>query len=106
MTLQTSPGGSSTVPRSVDVARLAGVSQKTVSRVVNDEPYVSAEVRRRVLDAAETLGYRPNNAARALAPGGPGRSAWSRWARLSTARPRCSWASNGPRGTWVTRFAW
>jgi len=69
MTLQTSPGGSSTVPRSVDVARLAGVSQKTVSRVFNDEPYVSAEVRRRVLDAAETLGYRLNNAARALASG-------------------------------------
>ncbi|GAV38977.1 LacI family DNA-binding transcriptional regulator [Streptomyces acidiscabies] len=56
-------------PRSVDVARLAGVSQKTVSRVFNDEPYVSADVRRRVLDAAEQLGYRRNNAARALASG-------------------------------------
>ncbi|WP_086599934.1 LacI family DNA-binding transcriptional regulator [Streptomyces swartbergensis] len=53
----------------MDVARLAGVSQKTVSRVFNDEPYVSADVRRRVLDAAEELGYRPNNAARALASG-------------------------------------
>jgi DNA-binding LacI/PurR family transcriptional regulator len=53
----------------VDVARLAGVSQKTVSRVFNDEPYVSAEVRRRVLEAAEQLGYRRNNAARALASG-------------------------------------
>ncbi len=62
-------GGSSGAPRSVDVARLAGVSQKTVSRVFNDEPYVSADVRRRVLDAAEELGYRPNNAARALASG-------------------------------------
>lgn len=57
------------MPRSVDVARLAGVSQKTVSRVLNDEPYVSADVRRRVLDAAEQLGYRLNNAARALASG-------------------------------------
>jgi DNA-binding LacI/PurR family transcriptional regulator len=57
------------MPRSVDVARLAGVSQKTVSRVFNDEPYVSADVRRRVLDAAEQLGYRLNNAARALASG-------------------------------------
>src|SRR4051794_41495117 len=56
-------------PRSVDVARLAGVSQKTVSRVLNDEPYVSADVRRRVLDAAEELGYRRNQAARALASG-------------------------------------
>ncbi|KJK42898.1 transcriptional regulator [Lentzea aerocolonigenes] len=53
----------------MDVARLAGVSQKTVSRVLNDEPYVSADVRRRVLDAAEQLGYRLNNAARALASG-------------------------------------
>ncbi|MDX3659098.1 LacI family DNA-binding transcriptional regulator [Streptomyces sp. ID05-26A] len=69
MALHTSLGGSSTVPRSVDVARLAGVSQKTVSRVFNDEPYVSADVRQRVLDAAETLGYRLNNAARALASG-------------------------------------
>jgi DNA-binding LacI/PurR family transcriptional regulator len=60
---------SSGAPRSVDVARLAGVSQKTVSRVFNDEPYVSAEVRRRVLEAAEQLGYRRNNAARALASG-------------------------------------
>ncbi|UUU27834.1 LacI family DNA-binding transcriptional regulator [Streptomyces sp. DSM 40750] len=53
----------------MDVARLAGVSQKTVSRVFNDEPYVSADVRRRVLDAAEELGYRLNSAARALASG-------------------------------------
>ncbi|MFG2133632.1 LacI family DNA-binding transcriptional regulator [Streptomyces sp. NPDC048751] len=69
MTRGTGRGGSSAAPRSVDVARLAGVSQKTVSRVFNDEPYVSADVRRRVLDAAEQLGYRRNNAARALASG-------------------------------------
>ncbi|MFC1404632.1 LacI family DNA-binding transcriptional regulator [Streptacidiphilus sp. N1-5] len=56
-------------PRSVDVARLAGVSQKTVSRVFNDEPYVSADVRRRVMAAADELGYRLNSAARALASG-------------------------------------
>ncbi|GKQ38765.1 LacI family DNA-binding transcriptional regulator [Streptomyces sp. A012304] len=62
-------GGGSGAPRSVDVARLAGVSQKTVSRVFNNEPYVSADVRRRVLEAAEELGYRLNNAARALASG-------------------------------------
>ncbi|MFF1438955.1 LacI family DNA-binding transcriptional regulator [Streptomyces sp. NPDC058295] len=53
----------------MDVARLAGVSQKTVSRVFNNEAYVSAEVRGRVLAAAEELGYRRNNAARALASG-------------------------------------
>ena len=69
MTRLARPGGSPPTPRSVDVARLADVSQKTVSRVLNDEPYVSADVRRRVLDAAEELGYRRNQAARALASG-------------------------------------
>ncbi|MFE1881918.1 LacI family DNA-binding transcriptional regulator [Streptomyces diastatochromogenes] len=69
MTRGAGRGGSPGAPRSVDVARLAGVSQKTVSRVFNDEPYVSADVRRRVLEAAEELGYRLNNAARALASG-------------------------------------
>ncbi|GAA3848188.1 LacI family DNA-binding transcriptional regulator [Streptomyces coacervatus] len=69
MTRGTGRSGNTAAPRSVDVARLAGVSQKTVSRVFNDEQYVSAEVRRRVLEAAEELGYRRNNAARALASG-------------------------------------
>jgi DNA-binding LacI/PurR family transcriptional regulator len=54
------------VPVMVDVARLAGVSQKTVSRVVNDSPNVRAEVRERVRQAIADLGYRPNAAARAL----------------------------------------
>lgn len=53
-------------PGGTDVARLAGVSQKTVSRVMNGEPYVSEEVRERVLSAARKLGYRRNTAARAL----------------------------------------
>jgi len=57
------------LPGSTDVARLAGVSQKTVSRVFNDEPYVTAPVRERVLRAAQELGYRPNGAARALTTG-------------------------------------
>jgi len=69
MTRGTGRSSGSAAPNSVDVARLAGVSQKTVSRVFNEEPYVSAEARRRVLDAAEQLGYRRNNAARALASG-------------------------------------
>src|SRR4051795_9038293 len=62
-------GQSPGAPRAVDVARLAGVSQKTVSRVFNGERYVSADVRGRVLQAAEELGYRLNQAARALASG-------------------------------------
>jgi DNA-binding LacI/PurR family transcriptional regulator len=62
-------GAGSSAPCSEDVARVAGVSRKTVSRVLNNEPYVSDEVRRRVLEAAEELGYRLNHAARALASG-------------------------------------
>ncbi|MGW0331787.1 LacI family DNA-binding transcriptional regulator [Streptomyces sp. NPDC003011] len=62
----------SSVPRSADVARLAGVSRKTVSRVLNNEPYVSEEARTRVLAAAESLGYRLNQAARTLASGRTG----------------------------------
>ncbi|HEY8722196.1 LacI family DNA-binding transcriptional regulator, partial [Pengzhenrongella sp.] len=49
-----------------DVARLAGVSQKTVSRVINNEPNVSAEVRERVHEVARQLGFRRNTAARDL----------------------------------------
>ncbi|WP_454048963.1 LacI family DNA-binding transcriptional regulator [Cellulomonas sp. Marseille-Q8402] len=49
-----------------DVARAAGVSQKTVSRVVNNDPNVSAATRLRVAAAITALGYRPNAAARAL----------------------------------------
>ncbi len=46
-----------------EVAALAGVSLKTVSRVINDEPAVSVGVRGRVLKAAEQLDYRHNMAA-------------------------------------------
>jgi DNA-binding LacI/PurR family transcriptional regulator len=52
-----------------DVASHAGVSQKTVSRVFNGEPYVAAEVRERVLAAARELGYRRNRHATALNTG-------------------------------------
>jgi LacI family transcriptional regulator len=49
-----------------DVARLAGVSIKTVSRVLNNERYVSQAKRLRVEAAVEQLDYRPNMAARTL----------------------------------------
>jgi DNA-binding LacI/PurR family transcriptional regulator len=62
-------GGRTRRPGSTDVARLAGVSQKTVSRVLNGEPYVKEEVRLRVQAAMRELGYRRNNAARALNSG-------------------------------------
>src|SRR6218665_1921810 len=55
-----------------DVARLAGVSFKTVSNVVNDYPHVSEATRTRVLAAIEELGYRPNRTARTLRSGRTG----------------------------------
>ncbi|WP_371667802.1 LacI family DNA-binding transcriptional regulator [Streptomyces sp. NBC_00289] len=52
-----------------DVARLAGVSKQTVSRVLNDHPSVRAETRAAVLEAMSSLGYRPSRSARSLASG-------------------------------------
>jgi DNA-binding LacI/PurR family transcriptional regulator len=52
-----------------DVARMAGVSHQTVSRVINDNAHVRPETRRKVLAAMRTLDYRPNPAARALVTG-------------------------------------
>jgi LacI family transcriptional regulator len=49
-----------------DVAREAGVSQMTVSRVINGKGEVSASTRRHVLDVIERLGYRPSSIARGL----------------------------------------
>lgn len=49
-----------------DVAQLAGVSTSTVSRVLNGEKGVSAETARRVMEAVETLRYRPNRVAQSL----------------------------------------
>ncbi|MEU4386407.1 LacI family DNA-binding transcriptional regulator [Promicromonospora sp. NPDC023805] len=49
-----------------DVARRAGVSQKTVSRVVNGEPHVADPIRAKVQAAIDEMGFRPNAAARAL----------------------------------------
>lgn len=50
-----------------DIAELAGVSRSTVSRVVNEQPNVRADVRKRVLQVIQTTGYHPNAAARTLA---------------------------------------
>ncbi|BCL32889.1 LacI family DNA-binding transcriptional regulator [Streptomyces aurantiacus] len=52
-----------------DVARLAGVSSQTVSRVSNGYAGVNEETRQQVLAAMRELGYRPNSAARALKRG-------------------------------------
>ncbi|MEV6402763.1 MULTISPECIES: LacI family DNA-binding transcriptional regulator [Streptomyces] len=53
-------------PTMADVARLAGVSHQTVSRVLGDHPNVREQTRVRVLRAIEEMGYRRNSSARAL----------------------------------------
>jgi len=58
--------GPSHFPVMADVARLAGVSHQTVSRVINNHPNVAATTRTRVQAAIRELGYRPNSAARTL----------------------------------------
>ncbi|MCX2955386.1 LacI family DNA-binding transcriptional regulator [Lentzea sp. NEAU-D7] len=54
-------------PRIEEVARVAGVSKSTVSRVINGEKYVSERSRQAVHRAIAMLGYSPNHAARTLA---------------------------------------
>ncbi|MED3647081.1 LacI family DNA-binding transcriptional regulator [Halalkalibacterium halodurans] len=49
-----------------EVAQLAGLSRTTVSRVINNHPYVSDEKRQQVLDAMKQLGYVPNSSAQRL----------------------------------------
>lgn len=55
-----------------DVAKAAGVSIKTVSNVLNDNPKVGPATRLRILDIIEELGYRPNLSARGLRSGKTG----------------------------------
>jgi LacI family sucrose operon transcriptional repressor len=49
-----------------DVAKKAGISATTVSRVINDRGYISKETRKKVEDAMKELNYQPNQLARAL----------------------------------------
>ncbi|MBM7555454.1 substrate-binding domain-containing protein [Halanaerobacter jeridensis] len=50
-----------------DVAKLAGVSTSTVSRVVSDDDRISQDTKEKVLEVMEKLNYYPNSAARSLA---------------------------------------
>lgn len=50
----------------IEVAKKAGVSRQTVSRVINNSPNVTEETRQRVLQAIDELSYHPNMLARAL----------------------------------------
>jgi DNA-binding LacI/PurR family transcriptional regulator len=57
------------VPVLSDVAKAAGVSVPTVSRVLTSSKFVAPELRERVMKAVDELGYRPNGAARATRSG-------------------------------------
>lgn len=61
-----SEGAKGRPPSIRDVARLAGVSHQTVSRVLNEHPSIRDSTRARVLEVMGQLQYRPNRAARAL----------------------------------------
>ena len=67
MSSRTENGRSGGKPTINDVARLSGVSKKTVSRVINRSPLLNDETRKRVLKVIADLGYVPNPQARALA---------------------------------------
>lgn len=49
-----------------EIAQMVGVSSATVSRALNDDPRVSSETKRRILDVAERMEYRPNFCAKGL----------------------------------------
>lgn len=53
-------------PKLTDVAKKAGVSVTTVSRVINDYGYISQKTRDKVFAAMEELNYQPNSLARSL----------------------------------------
>lgn len=70
--LAQAPKAAESTPRATlaDVARLAGVSAKTVSRVMSNDPKVSQQTRERVMLASKRLRFRPNSLARNLRHGG------------------------------------
>ena len=59
------------MPTLQDVAKRAGVSTATVSKVLSNTPYFTEETRDKVMVAVEALGYIPNLAARALSSAEP-----------------------------------
>jgi LacI family transcriptional regulator len=65
-TAATSGDGAARSPRLQDIAKSLDLSVATVSRALNGLPHVDSQTRRRVLGAAERLGYQPNHLARAL----------------------------------------
>lgn len=66
VSMQSGKSGTNRLTRA-DVAKLAGVSEATVSYVLNGTKHVSPEVEKRVLNAAKALNYTPNRIAQSLA---------------------------------------
>ena len=81
---------SGTMSTIYDVAELAGVAAKTVSRVLNEDGAVKAPTRDRVLDAMTQLDYRPNTQARQL--------------RLGQSRTSVGMLLEDPAGGYQSRF--
>jgi DNA-binding LacI/PurR family transcriptional regulator len=77
-------GAMNTRPRLVDVAARAGVSEKTVSNLLNGYPHISASTREKVESAISELGYRPNLSARSM---GRGRTGFIAFAVPSLSNP-------------------
>jgi LacI family transcriptional regulator len=69
MAIKQSSGSNKGIATIFDVAKRAGVSYGTVSRVINDSPHVKTETRERILLAMHELGYAVNKQARSLAGG-------------------------------------
>lgn len=80
-----------------DVAKHAGVSQRTVSNVVNDYVHVSDKTREKVKKAIGELGYRPNVAAQRLRSG--------RMGMIALAVPNISWAYFGELAHLIQKVA-
>ena len=59
----------SLMPTLEEIAKIAGASRSTVSRVINNDPNVADDTRRRVLDVIRQFNFQPNRAARRLAGG-------------------------------------
>ncbi len=81
-----------------DVARLANVSKKTISRVINNSPLLKQETRDRVQKIIEEVGYQPDPQARGLAFRRAG------WTSISAITPKAAIPSSP--ASWPVVLCW